>query len=132
DLQQLRLNRVVHHVEDDAGLNLLVFERTIARVPHSNRSGINDDIEGNLAEIRSFNSPRFSLAGEFLSLDRSAIQYPDFSTALFETEDCGTGRAPGPEHQNLRVLDGEALLEGTNHPGGIGVETVELAILSAD
>src|SRR4029077_18918756 len=122
----------VHHVEDDAGLNLLVFQGTVARVPHSNRSGVNDDVEGDLAEIRSVNSPRFGLAGEFLTLDGSAIQYPDFSATLFETEDGGTGRASGAEHENFRVLDGEALLEGTDHAGGSGIEAVKLAVLPAD
>ena len=54
DLQQVRLDRVIHHIEDDAGLNLLVFKRAVASVPHSNRSGINDDVEGDLAEVGAF------------------------------------------------------------------------------
>ena len=57
---------------------------------------------------------------------------PDFSAALFQTEDRGPGRASGAEHQNFRVLDGEALLQRTNHAGYVGIETVELAFLSAD
>jgi len=70
--------------------------------------------------------------GQVSELWRSAIQYPDFSAALFETEDGGPSRAAGAEHQHFRVFDGEALLQRTNHAGGVGIETVELALLSAD
>src|SRR6202521_4421908 len=132
DLQQVRLDRVIHHVEDDAGLDLLVFEWGVARVSHSNRSGVNYNVEGDFTEVGAFDAVRFGLAGELLSLNGSAIQYPDFSTALFETEDSSTGRAPGAEHENFRLLDGETLLERTHHARDIGIKTVKFAILSAD
>src|ERR1700674_1082620 len=101
-LQHGRLHRVLHHVEDD------------------------------FTDVGALDAVRFGLAGELLSLNGSAIQYPDFSTALFETEDSSTGRAPGAEHENFRLLDGETLLERTHHARDIGIKTVKFAILSAD
>jgi hypothetical protein len=47
--KQMGLDRVIHHVEHDAGLNLVVFQRAVARVPHAHGSGIDDDIEANLS-----------------------------------------------------------------------------------
>ncbi len=76
--------------------------------------------------------PRFGLAGELLTFDGSAIEYPDFSAALFEAEDRGPGRAPSAEHKSFRALDSESLLQRTNHAGNIGIETVEFAFLPAD
>ena len=106
-LQQMRFHRVVHHIEDNAGMDFLVLKRAIARVAHAHRSGVNDHIEGDFPEIGPLEGARFGLAGELLSFRGGAIQYPDFSAALFETEDGSARRAAGAEHENFRVLDRE-------------------------
>src|ERR1700683_615992 len=83
DAQQMSLNWVIDHIEDDARLNLFVLERTIARISHPDRRGIDDDVEGDLVQVGSFYGVRLGLAGKFLSFDRGAIQNPDFGSALF-------------------------------------------------
>src|SRR5208337_1495407 len=54
DLQQVGLDRIVDHVEHDASLYLRLFERAVARVPHAHRSGVDDNVESNLAEVGAF------------------------------------------------------------------------------
>ena len=44
----------------------------------------------------------------------------------------GAGRASGPKHQDFQIFDRDPLLQRTHHAGGIGVEPVQLAILSAN
>src|ERR1700691_966720 len=130
--QQVRLHRVIHHVEDQPGLYFVVFKRTVPRVPHSYRGGVNDDVEGNLAQVSAFDAVRLPLPRQLLSLGGSAIQYPDFSPTLFEAAHCSPRSAPGTEHQNFRPIDGESLFDRTNNAGDVGIEAIKLAILSAD
>src|ERR1700692_2988643 len=131
-LQKPSLDRIVNHVEDDAGFYLFLFEGTISRAPHSDWSGIDDHVERHFAKVRSLDAVHFRLPREFLGLRRCSIQNPDFSAALLKTEDGGPCGPASAQHKNFRILNSSALFERTNDSGNIGVETVELAILPAN
>ncbi len=51
-LKQASFRRIVNHVEDVAGVDLVLLQRRFAGVAHSNRGGVDDDVKGQLLSDR--------------------------------------------------------------------------------
>src|ERR1700730_6028920 len=124
-------DRVVHHVEDDASLNLLILQRAIARVSHADRCGINDYVECNLPNVGAFNAMCLRLPSQFLRLSSGSIENPHFRSTFFETEHRGPSCASRSQNEDLCFVNRETLLEGTNYACDIRIETVKFTVLSA-
>src|SRR5271163_508816 len=131
-LEQVGLDRVIHHVEDDASLNLVVLEHRVTSVPHPYRSRVDDHVECDFAEVGALNRPSLRLASQLLAFYRSAVQDPDLCAAFFESKNSGPGRSSRAQHEHFRAIDRNALLQRTNHTRDIGIESIELAFLSAN
>ena len=116
-LKQRRVERVVDHIEDEAGVELVLLDgQSLLDAGHAAGRGVDERVELVFGEQILLERLGVGFAGEGDGFFVGAIDDEDFRALIDEAEDGGAGRSASAEDDDARALERMRFSSGRTTP----------------